>query len=261
MTDEPDQELEKLESVVAAIAELTTRQKFDRDGTTLRRTNQHGVLQVVYFFLGLPIRLEGSATDERSEEVQIFRAFLGVRLSESIDDHWRAFPKEMELDLSTGLTDLPMPNDEAYWVLHEPVEDLARDVARVLDSAGERWFEKFASIDHALETLDAVTALNAPFLDEYPQLVAMRLRADRGERADAQRDLNIYVASRNDWPKAHLRWLAEHVSQYELTVFLTPWFHTAWSAHTQSASEIAALDVTRSAPGTPNAQDQPSTSG
>lgn len=214
------QRMRQQEETAAAVGKATKQQPFDQVGTTLVRTNAHGVLQVAYFHLnysGPPVQ-DGIPSERVPPPQSTFMVQLGARLSQSVPEHWRVFPADLELDVSSGLGQRPRRDYNLHWFVQAVDDELIERIAGLIDTVGERWFKKFESVDRALDTLDSLDVTATQLVGREPALVAMRLRAERGDRVAAQRDLDRYLAQRPNWHDVALQRLAERVSDYGLTV-------------------------------------------
>lgn len=148
---------------------------------------------VAYFYLEPP---EISLPDQGPEDA--FTVHLGAR-AEGYTRNERAFPDELDLDVSLGIGETRRRYWTPTWSLSQP-DKAADEVARLLNTSGERWFGRFDTVDRTLETLESL----APDDDHQtwlpPRLVAMRIRAQRGEFADAYRDLQEHLAQQDGAP-------------------------------------------------------------
>ena len=183
-----------LMSACAAVQAAASGQSFGRSGVTLSRATSGGMTHVVYFYLS-PTDAPPQVGISERDCSDTFAVQLGVR-AEGFTRDRQAFPDELDLDVSVGIGATRRRARHPHWSLSER-RAAVDDVTRLLNTSGERWFNRFASVDRALETLESLAPEDKTQTWQPPRLVAMRIRAQRGELADARRDLDEHIAQQD----------------------------------------------------------------
>lgn len=192
MTARVERDLQnELIAVCAAVQESVSGRSFDRDRSTLSRVTSGGMTHVVYFYLspsGPPPQV--GIPDRGSSDT--FTVTLGARADGFTRDS-RAFPLELDLDVSVGIGEVRRRAWDPKWSLSQPATAV-EEVAGLLNTSGERWFARFDSVDRSLETLESLAPEDETKTWLSPRLIAMRIRAQRGEFEEARRDLEEHLA-------------------------------------------------------------------
>lgn len=216
----------RLVSIVQLVAKALPSMGLEPRGQSLVRETPAGVAQAVYFYVGPggPIGPRGPENDGRW-----FLGLLGARLTSSTSALTRVlYPEELRWDVSVTIGDPKRVGSEPSFLLDDPAESVSQ-IVDLLEPHGRRWFAKYESVDRALESLDELPPSDDARTGQFPGLLAARLRAERGELDAAQRSLDGFVGSRDNWPVLYIERLTPKVQSLGLTMPKPVEFSRRWS--------------------------------
>jgi hypothetical protein len=205
-----------LTSMVASVRDAFEWGGFVQEGITLVRHTDDGVVQFIYFYRGWG----GAPPDQGGEPDHVqangFKVVLAARLSGQASAHRRAFPKELDVDIDVGVGEPKRLGADPDFRIDMPAESVAR-IFGYLEPYGRRWFQRYESVERAVKTLEALHPSDYARAGDFPALVAMRLRAARGELDGARQNLARLIGSRS-WPPQALSWLTNVARDYGVLV-------------------------------------------